>query len=292
VYNTDWNNFTRTNLALYFSRTGEDDFVAGPGVYRQKEFAHYPQGIVHDGKLYIAYTRKGGRNIYGVRPESDSDRGIGISIVHPIPEPDVYYVWPRDRDLSQLSNELPVQDWTSKDVEAVIERLNPDYVYQRPYIEQVEGREVIVFKERGTAGVEIDPVDFSRDEVLEVVFEFNIRTVQGKGSLVLCSFGGESPIRIGVPSNRPGLLYAHARGVWHRIARVKKEAWQRLALLFGAEQFSVRVGDAGATTIENPVRRPDRRLYLGDGYEVDPWESNRDSEFLIDLASLRTRLTD
>jgi len=276
---------SRSNQALFFSRTGEDDFVAGPGIYDPQQNCHYAQGIVHGGKIYVGYTY--GRN-YNVMPSATSDRGIGISIISPLPEKGMYYIWPRNKDMPRFGKILPVRDWTDENGAQAIERLNPNYVYQPPYRERSEGREALVFKDRGCGGVEIDPVDFAKGETLAVSFEFFIRALQDKGSLILCSFGGESPIRIGVPSNRPGRLHIHARGDWHEVGAVRERVWERVDLRFGADEFSVRLGKGEARVFANPIRCPDRRLYLGDGYEVDPWESNRGSEFLIDLPSLRT----
>ena len=47
---------TRLNVALHFSRSGADDFVAGPPVSQPGVISAYPQGVAHGGNIYLAYT--------------------------------------------------------------------------------------------------------------------------------------------------------------------------------------------------------------------------------------------
>jgi hypothetical protein len=136
--------------------------------------------------------------------------------------------------------------------------------------------------------VEIDRVDFTRGEKLGVAFEVRIGQQQAYGNLVFCSFGGQIPIRLGVPGNRPDSLYAYGRNQWERIGAMGRGQWHRLTMVFGADEFTVQIDGGRPVTCMNPIRHPERRLYLGDGYEIEPFESNRGSDFLIDLKSLQT----
>lgn len=147
----------------------------------------------------------------------------------------------------------------------------------------------MTFNDRGTAGVEIDPVDFRKGERLRLDLSVKVLKTQAVGNLIVCSFGeAPLPIRIGIPGNRPEQLYVQTRNDWERAGALPENKWVKLTIVFGADEFTVSVNNREPRTFTDPVRYPARRLYLGDGYEVDRWESNRGSEFLIDLASLRT----
>jgi len=275
-----WNAFnkgTRSNLAMYFSRTGENDFVAGPGIVGRSNPAHYAQGIVHDGKLYVAYTRWNTSIRSGGSTADCEERGIAISIIDDLPEKNCYYIWPRDKDLfaSQIKN------WRDNTTNSV---------YVRPFAKQSDERNCIVFKECGTAGVEIEPVDFTKGEKLKLSFQFKILKAQTYGNLVLCSFGSRIPIRVGMPGNRPGILYAYGRNQWKSISSVDMDGWNSMEIQFGADEFSVQINEGKPVTCINPLRYPEKRLYLGEGYEIDQLESNRNSEFLIDIDTLHTEI--
>ena len=269
-----WNNLNkgmRSNLALFFSRTDNNDYVAGPGI-TGPEPAHYPQGLVHDGKLYVAYTRWNPGIRHGEPLSEFNKRGIAVSIIDPIPDPTVRYIWPRDKDVFAAANNA----WRNE--------IN-NRSFTRPFADTHDGRSCAVFRECGSAGVEIDPVDFEADEQLAVEFAFKILNAQTHGNLVLCSLGSRIPIRIGMPGNRPGMLYAYSRYSWEPVGALGMNQWNTLNISFGADTFSIRLNRSDAVSFVNPVRFPEQRLYLGEGYEVDFFESNRGSEFLIDLDS-------
>jgi hypothetical protein len=204
-------------------------------------------------------------------------RGVAVSIVDPLPEKACRYVWPRDKDQCATGG----AGWRE-------EALNAGYT--RPYLEARENRDCVVFKERGSAGVEIDPVDFEQGESLALQLRFKILETQPHGNLVLCSFGSRIPIRIGIPGNRPGRLYAYSRRQWERVGPIDTEAWNELEVTFGADEFIVRVNESDPLPFVNPIRFPEQRLYLGEGYEVDFLESNTSSEFLVEIDSLDTQV--
>ena len=113
--------------------------------------------------------------------------------------------------------------------------------------------------------------------------------MQDRGNLVLCSFGDRIPIRLGMPSNRVGTLYAYGRDEWRPVGPFAVGEWQAVTITFGPQSFEVRIGNAPPKTFPNPLPVMNPRLYLGDGYDVDYVRSNAGSKFLIDLASVRTR---
>jgi hypothetical protein len=271
---------TRINVALGFSRTGADDFVASIPVSRPGVISRYAQGVEHDGKLYIAYTLGPGLN--GPGPEL---KGIEGAIVSATPRAGVHYVWPRRKELVAM---ITSKDQAGKNI---IQRANPNARTLMPRLLTVEGRQVMSFQKRASAGVDIDPVDFAGGGALELRFDTKVARVQETGMLVLCSLGDRIPIRLGVPSNRPGKLYAYGRDQWQPVADFAPDRWHSVRLTVKAGGFTVAVDGAAARAFPNPLVNPTPRVYLGDGFEVDYIPGNQGSEFIIALDSLTTRST-
>jgi len=265
---------TRLNLALFFSRTGADDFVAGPPFSRRNVVSAYPQGIEHDGKLYVAYTSGPGTG----------PRSIEGAVIDPAPSPDSFYLWPRQKGLVRMV------EGEDEHGERRMIRQNPTYAAAQPSVSQEGNRTVLRFERAASAGVEIDPVDFAAGESLQLSFDLKVLKVQERGNLILCSFGDRIPVRLGTPSNRQGTLYANGADQWLAAGPVPVGQWQKLTVTFGPASFAVRIGDAAPQAFPNPLSRTNPRLYLGDGYEVDYVPSNWGSEFLIDMGSVRTQV--
>ena len=170
------------------------------------------------------------------------------------------------------------------------ERANPDYEPTQPVVVEADGRPALLFKRAASAGVDIDPVDFSARQSLTLRLDVKVLALQERGNLILCSFGDVLPIRLGVPSSRPKVLYAFAAGRPHAVGPLQDNDWTPIQVTFAADTFQVTVGDGPTTEFANPAQRPNPRLYLGDGYEVDYVRSNWGSEFLVDLASVTTQV--
>ena len=78
----------RNNLALFFTRGGGFDFVAGNGFSGHQPRSCYPQMWRRDDTLAVSYTT------------SDSNsRSIYVALVSPLPEPDRHYLFPRMNDV-------------------------------------------------------------------------------------------------------------------------------------------------------------------------------------------------
>jgi hypothetical protein len=264
---------SRFNGAVFFSPTGEDDFVAACGFSEKNQVVAYPQGIEHDKKIYVAYTL-GGINV---------PRSILVAVMDS-PDADGLYIYPRDKDVLRADDLTPVRS----DPYNYNKRVR-DYDYIRPCRDEKDGRNVVVFKQRGTAGVEIQPVRFEKGEKLTVSFDVKIESLQEVGNLIICSFGDQIPIRIGMPSGRAGQLYAYSREQWQRAGDSEIGKWNSLEITFESEVFAIRINNSQSTSFENTIKNPSRRLYLGDGYELDEFESNRGSKFIIDIDSFRTK---
>jgi len=79
----------RHNAALFFTRGGGFDFVAGNTVTFDEPEVAYPQMWRHDDTLAVCYTQGNG-----------SPRSIRVALVTPLPEPDRYYLFPRSNDVA------------------------------------------------------------------------------------------------------------------------------------------------------------------------------------------------
>ncbi|WP_146683658.1 exo-alpha-sialidase [Limihaloglobus sulfuriphilus] len=85
----------RINIALFSSRTGRDDFVAGTSIIDDELGICYPQAVLKDEDLYVVYT------------SGHTPRAIKTARVSPAPRNDKYYIMPRSRDRALTSNDLP-----------------------------------------------------------------------------------------------------------------------------------------------------------------------------------------
>ena len=203
----------RENVALFFSRSGSDDFVAGTSLTPRGEVASYAQGVLHSNALYVSYTR-------GSTHVPRSIQGVKVS---PLPDPSSYYIFPRRKDILDMERcDAPVH-W---------ERKNKDYRYDVPARVSEQERETILFSERGTAGVDTDPVDLDSGDRLEVLFSFNVRKLPYRGNLILCSFGDKIPVRIGIPSNLPDQLYVESGAGWVHAFDLKEASYSNDLRLF------------------------------------------------------------
>ncbi len=73
----------RRNLALFFTRGAGFDFVAGPGLTDHEPVVAYPQMWIRENGVAISYSQ--GRDY----------RSIRAAHVHPLPDPQRYYLFPR-----------------------------------------------------------------------------------------------------------------------------------------------------------------------------------------------------
>ena len=183
-----------------------------------------------------------------------------------------------------------MQDIKDESGKKKVVRTNPDARTTLPRLKTVEQRKTLQFSARASAGVDIEPVDFAAGQSLELRFETKVLRLQPVGMLVFCSLGDRIPIRLGMPANRPGKLYAYTRNQWEPVGDFAMQQWHALRVTVRGAEFSVAVDDRPPQTFPNPIVNPTPRLYLGDGFEVDYLNNNSGSEFLVDLGSLRSQV--
>ncbi|NQT12477.1 MAG: exo-alpha-sialidase [Planctomycetes bacterium] len=78
----------RANLALFFTRGGGFDFVAGNNISAHQPRVCYPQMWRRDDTLAVSYTTS-----------DPGARSICVALVSPLPKPDRYYLFPRLNDV-------------------------------------------------------------------------------------------------------------------------------------------------------------------------------------------------
>ena len=236
IYSRNRSYQSRKNEAIFFSRTGKDDFIAGPRFSKFDQTSTYPQGIEYDGKIYVAYTKG---DPYPSKPKHQP-RSIEGAVIDPAPSAKKFYIFPRDKDYL-------IERATSSDPEhRTAVRSNTNYEYTRPHLVDNEGRKAIQFEKRGVAGVETDPVDFGKAESLTLEFDLKVLKTQDYGNLIVCSFGDKYPIRLGMPAARVGRLYAQTANGWQDAGRLPLGKWETISVIFTRGSFTVKVADQEA----------------------------------------------
>jgi len=244
--------------SLYFSRSGRNDYVAGPSVSPAGAPCNYGQGLEHEGSIYIAFTDE-------MHDDGRDMRGAKIS---PSPAPDQFYIWPRRRDLGP-------------------------YVHSEPPVAgEVDGRACILFRGTGTAGVDTLPVELEKGGTLRVKFDVKVCAAARDGQCVLVSFGDavESlfPIRLGGPSLADGKLGLSTDAGWRQATDFAIGEWHSLSVEFTDANLTVRIDNGEPLRFDAPVGKMNPRLYLGEGVIVGKYKPSEGFAFAVELRSIRT----
>ncbi len=85
----------RINIAMFSSRTGRDDFVAGIPVEDEIQAIAYPQAVFVSNAAYVVYTHQ------------NDPATIMVNKVDPLPSGDRWYVFPRSGNRSLTGNDAP-----------------------------------------------------------------------------------------------------------------------------------------------------------------------------------------
>ena len=240
--------------SMYFSRSGRNDYVAGPALVPRGVHCTYPQAIEHDGSIYIACT--------GEYPD-DWRNIVGIKVT-PSPDPDRFYLWPRRRQLGPYT-------WS-----------------EPPEPAEVDGRRCVRFRGSGTAGVDIMPLDLAEGRRLDLRLDVKVLAASAENQSVLLSFGDMTPIRVGGPSLAEGKLSISTGTEWREAADFALDTWHRLSVEFAGAHVIIRVDDQAPRSFDARAGERNPRVYLGEGVIVGDFEPSPGFEFAIDLASLRT----
>ncbi len=252
-YRTEVNWKKRRNLALFFSRTGEDDFVAGNSIAGRDVQIQYPQALVHDDKLYVAYT-------YDICNE------LHCVIVDPLPKASEYYVFPRGdrRGMGDFADDQP-----EGRTEAFIEN----------------GHKMLRLRGNAAAGVDIDGVNPQTDTV-DLRFPVKFENGESWDKMMIIATVGDDPIMLGYCMKTPDRLNICIDGKWQDAAPFSFESWHCVKLSVNKKRIRVNVD--GQSKEFPPAKSFNGRVYLGDGYPSEQLSSR--TRYIIDISGLGTQV--
>ncbi|MEI8205683.1 MAG: sialidase family protein [Kiritimatiellales bacterium] len=242
----------RRNLALFFSRAGEDDFVAGNSIVGRDVQVQYPQALVHDDKLYVAYTY-------------DAGHELRCAIVNPLPKESDYYIFPRgdQRGMGDFEDAQP-EGRTEVSVE--------------------NGREMLRMRGNAAAGVDVDAVNPETD-TLEIGFPVKIENTEHRKMIRLASIG-DGQIMLGYSKETPDRLNICINGKWQDAGPFGFESWHRVKLSVNKKRILVDVDDQTKEFL--PASGFSGRVYMGDGYPAERLFGQ--SRYVIDISGITTRV--
>lgn len=243
----------RHNLALFFSRSGADDFAAGNSVVGRDVQVQYPQSLVFDDKLYVAYTYEAG---YQLR----------CAIVDPLPAEDEYYIFPRGDRRGIFAEELA---YPQTNVE---------------YIDAGNGREWVRMCGNAAAGVDMDAVDPQTD-TLTMSFPLFLENWEWRKMIRFASVG-DGQVMLGWSSEKPDALQVCIDGKWQVAGPFSAETWKTVSLSINRER--IQVGVDGEVQTFPPASGFSGRVYLGDGYPSEKLYVQ--CRYLVDVSELQTRV--
>lgn len=259
----------RKNAAIYTSRSGMDDFIAGicfaPGEYT----VTYPQMCENDGKLQIIYgalKAKAGEDIHQALGIN-----VQVSILDPAPGPDSYLIMPRSDVRNIISAEDRAYDADSK-IETRIDHIKNDNV------------DYLRFYGNASAGMEVDIVD-PNNSVLTIILPVFIENAEPNKILRLLTIG-DGGILLGYDYAEPNQLKIFIDGVWSDAGTIDYGSWNTIEITISAKEIVTRT--QFGKKVHLPARSFSGRIYLGDGFP-DYLLDGR-SRFLIDTAALLSRV--
>ena len=242
----------RRNLAFFFSRTGEDDFVAGNSIVGRDVQVQYPQALTHGGKLYVAYTY-------------DAGHELRCAIVNPLPKESEYYVFPRGDRRGMGNFEDPQPEG-------------------RTEVFAENGREMLRLYGNAAAGVDADAVSPETD-TLEIRFPVKVENTEHRKMIRLASVG-DGQILLGYSKETPDRLNICIDGKWQAAGPFSFESWHDVKLSVNKKRILVDVD--GQTKEFLPASGFSGRVYLGDGYPAERLFGQ--SRYVIDISRLTTQV--
>ena len=248
----------RYNLAMFFSQTGQYDWVAGNGLQTPYDdnghFLHYPQAYVRDNHLYVTYTESDREKLApstepGGLPEKyhNSIRSAKIQL----PESNKKYVFPRT-----LHPELGLNgDIRLTDSE----------------------RQIIELSGRASAGIESPTADMFKGETLEGKIRFQ---TPKKSELKKGKISRAAILTVGDAHNYARIDFDSARGRFvlrtfaggkivdsALLGKYKPET--RYNLSFEVRKRSILIGIDDRPKRSLPLNLQSPRVYLGAAYAAE-----------------------
>ncbi len=261
------------NPAIFFSRTGNNDFTGGFPFAIGTAVAH-PQLLEYDGKLYIVYAKD---------PGTDKTSSIALSWVE-LPKQDKNYIFGRSKDIIRSYD----VSYTRTKTSSFLKRIR-EYKHQMPMETERLSRKVLALEGNTGAGLDIEPVDILREESIEISMSVNVPLLQDSGELTLFCIGDTYPLRIVMPSGRPGDIYISAPGVYRKISQTDKDRWFVVSLVYEKDKITCRISEEEPVEIPMPGNLAAQRFYIGNNCMTDSSQTNTGSVFFVDIESVTTK---
>jgi hypothetical protein len=245
----------RMNLALYCSRSGMDDFVAGIPIVNDEPTLVYPQGFEKDGKLYVIYC-----GIYDNLPLH-----VKTAILDPAPDKEKYYLFCRSQTRNLTDHDPP---GTEKRITHITDG----------------GRDWLLFYGNAAAGVDVDIIE-PQTSVLTVVLPVLVESSVSSSMIRLLSLG-DNDLILGYDSVQPDILQVRIEGTWHRAVSFQPGQWNKILLTVSSREVVIR--NASAVSVHQPPPDFSGRLYIGDGFPDDFLDAG--SRFYVDTSAFHTKV--
>jgi hypothetical protein len=259
------------NPAVFFSRTGENDFVGGYPFAAGEEISS-AQITEHDDKLYIIYSQNVG---------TETPSRISMSWVE-LPDKDKRYIFPRSKDILRSYDTTYVR---KKDGGFLTRKQN--YRNMLPVKDKDGDRDILIFKNNSAGAIEIEPVDVEEGESLEVTLSMKVSVLQSSGSLSLITIGDIYPVKLVMPSARAGDLYISAPGMYQKISSRDNNKWFMVKIEFDKDGIDLRIDEQEPVRVNS--RLVSQRFYLGNNMLRHSTKSNDGSAFCVDINSITSK---
>ncbi|AQQ71485.1 putative neuraminidase (sialidase) [Limihaloglobus sulfuriphilus] len=235
----------RKNIAMFFSRSGMDDFAAGVPVVDYEPELAYPQAVEHDNKLYFTYSHENSKN-------------IRWGIVDPLPADDKYYIFPRGTDRR-------LTDHDDGPVEVRVEKFN------------LNGDSMLRFYGNASAGVDIDICEPQNDVLKIRLPVFLESTPADKRMRLLCVGDGE--VQLGYDAATPYRYQVLIDDTWYDAGAFDPAKWNDILLIISSN--GVATQNMGSALYHPAPSGFNGRVYIGDGYPEEFLDET--SRFIVNI---------
>ena len=261
------------NPAIFYSFTGENDFVGGYPFAAGNEISH-AQMLEHDGKLFIIYAQNTG---------GEQRSYISLSWVE-LPDSDKHYILPRSKDVMSVYD----VNLTRKKDNIFFNRIRAGRV-DLPFQAKDDGRNSIILRGNTAAAIEVEPVNLGNDESIEIVLSMKINNLQDSGELTLLTIGDIFPVKLVMPSGRAGRFYVSAPGVYEKIAQKELGKWFMVKISYDKDKIKFSIDEE--FSFETDSKLASQRFYIGNNLLNDISSTNQGSAFSVDTDTIITKTT-
>lgn len=259
------------NPAVFFSRTGENDFIGGYPFAIGEEISH-AQIMEKENRLYIIYSKNIG---------TDQNSTIGLSWVE-MPEKDKHYIFPRSKDILRSYDTSFVRT-----NEGGFLKRKKTFDHSLATTSKDGQKNALIFTGNSSAAIDIEPVKLKDDENLEISLSMKITELQDTGELTLFTVGSMYPAKLVMPSGRAGDIYISAPNVYKKISAKESGKWFTINISFNKDRLQFQIDDEEAVDINNELTT--QVFYIGNNCIKETTAINNGSSFCIDIDSVKSK---